>query len=42
MPVKYAFGTNVRISSVLGNNGKDAPVVVTTAALLVALADVDA
>jgi hypothetical protein len=39
-PVKYAFGTNVRISSVFGNNGKAGAVVVTAVAAAVALAAV--
>jgi hypothetical protein len=40
IPVKYAFGTNVRISSVFGNNGKAGAVVVTAVAPVVASAAV--
>ena len=36
MPVKYALGTKVRISSVLGNKGKAGAVVLTTVAAFVA------
>jgi len=36
IPVKYALGKNVKISSVPGSNGIDAPVLVTTAVFPVA------
>jgi hypothetical protein len=36
MPVKYAFGTNVKISSVFGNIGNAVCELVTTTALFVA------
>jgi hypothetical protein len=38
--VKYAFGTNVKISSVLGNRGNAVCELVTTTALFVASAEV--